>query len=180
MPRLLVGIADGLDLRDEARPLGGLMSEESVRRILQTHQRDPGAAVRAWQEEELDAAEALRLLGSVGLGRVVFTRHALPTIRPVNHIVAGGDVIVRTHQGAALAVYVRGTGADAVLVYEADVIDPVSHLGWSVVVTGYARLVTDAAELDGFGGRLRPWVGQAMDLAVRIRPELVTGLRLTV
>ncbi|MDX3747506.1 MULTISPECIES: pyridoxamine 5'-phosphate oxidase family protein [unclassified Streptomyces] len=155
------------------------MSDESVGHLLRARQRDPGAAVRPHRSVELDEAEALRLLGSVGLGRAVFTRHALPAVRPVNHIVAGGDVIVRTHQGSALAAYVRGTSADTVLAYEADVIDSVSHLGWSVVVTGYARLVTDPAELDGFRGRLRQWADQVMDLAVRIHPEMVTGLRLT-
>ncbi|WP_329282292.1 pyridoxamine 5'-phosphate oxidase family protein [Streptomyces sp. NBC_01451] len=155
------------------------MSDESVRYLLRTHQRDSGAAVRLRQAVELDEAEALRLLGGVGLGRVVFSRHALPVIRPVNHIVVGGDVIVGTHQGSALAAYVRRTGVDTVLAYEADDIDSVSHLGWSVVVTGYAGLVTDPAELDSLRSRLRPWVDKPLDLVVRIRPERVTGLCLT-
>ncbi|MER6205931.1 pyridoxamine 5'-phosphate oxidase family protein [Streptomyces sp. NPDC001642] len=156
------------------------MSDESVRYLLRTHQRDPGAVVGPRQAVELDEAEALRLLGGVGLGRVVFSRQALPVIRPVNHIVAGGDVIVGTHQGSGLAAYVRGSAVGTVLAYEADDIDSVSRLGWSVVVTGYGRLVTDPAELDGLRDRLRPWVDRPLDLAVRIRPELVTGLRLTV
>ena len=33
-----------------------------------------------------------------------------------------------------------------VVAYEADTIDPATHLGWSVVATGYARLVTDPEE----------------------------------
>ncbi|WUN21076.1 pyridoxamine 5'-phosphate oxidase family protein [Streptomyces phaeochromogenes] len=127
----------------------------------------------------MDPAEALQLLGSVSLGRIVFTQHALPAIRPVNHIVVDGDVIVRTHQGAALAAHIHGGSApDAVVTYEADAIDPATHLGWSVVATGYARLVTDPAELDDYRRRLQPWVDQVMDLAVRIHPEVITGLRL--
>lgn len=39
--------------------------------------------------EQLDRSEALRLLGTVPLGRVVFTHQALPAIRPVNHVVEG-------------------------------------------------------------------------------------------
>lgn len=35
----------------------------------------------------LDSPEALRPMGSAPLGRIV-TRHALPTIRPVNHVLA--------------------------------------------------------------------------------------------
>ncbi|MFP3989749.1 pyridoxamine 5'-phosphate oxidase family protein [Streptomyces sp. E11-3] len=129
---------------------------------------------------ELDRAEALRLLGSVSLGRVVFTQHALPTIRPVNHVLDDGDVIIRTHEGAALTSYTQTTGPPGVVVaYEADTIDPDTHLGWTVVATGYARLVTDPQELARYQRMLQPWVKQTMDYAVRIHPDLVTGIRLT-
>lgn len=128
---------------------------------------------------ELDRSEAMRLLGSVSLGRVVFTRHALPTIRPVNHVVDGGDIVIRTHEGAALTSHTREPASSGVVVaYEADAIDPATHLGWSVVATGYAHLVTDPRELARFQRLLRPWVQQTMDYAVRIRPDLVTGIRL--
>ncbi|WP_367325253.1 pyridoxamine 5'-phosphate oxidase family protein [Streptomyces sp. HUAS ZL42] len=128
---------------------------------------------------ELDSLEALRLLGSVSFGRIVFTRHALPTIRPVNHVLDNGDIVIRTHEGAALTARTRGTGDQGVVVaYEADAIDPDTHLGWSVVVTGYARLVTDKDELARYQTLLRPWMDRTMDYAVRIRPDLVTGIRL--
>ncbi|MFF7969885.1 pyridoxamine 5'-phosphate oxidase family protein [Streptomyces sp. NPDC007905] len=130
---------------------------------------------------DLDRAEALRLLAGVPLGRLVFTRQALPTIRPVNHVLDGGDIVIRTHEGAALtsqAQQVDGTGV--VVAYEADSIDPDTHLGWSVVVTGYARLVTDPDELARIRGLLEPWApSPGMDQAVRIRPDLVTGVLLT-
>ncbi|TPQ24167.1 pyridoxamine 5'-phosphate oxidase family protein [Streptomyces sporangiiformans] len=132
------------------------------------------------QSIELDGDEALRLLGSVSLGRIVFTRHALPTIRPVNHILDNGDIVIRTHEGAALTSHTRQAGGPGVVVaYEADAIDPDTHLGWSVVVTGYAHLVTDPQELAHYQKMLRPWVQHTMDYAVRIRPDLVTGVLLT-
>ena len=127
----------------------------------------------------IDRLEAMRLLGSVSFGRIVFTQHALPTIRPVNHVLVDGDIVIRTHAGAALtsqAQQARGPGV--VVAYEADAIDPDTHLGWSVTVTGYAQLVTDPHELVRYQGLLRPWVERTMDYAVRIRPDLVTGLRL--
>ncbi|MFC5723989.1 pyridoxamine 5'-phosphate oxidase family protein [Streptomyces gamaensis] len=128
----------------------------------------------------LDRAEALRLVGSVALGRIVFTRHALPAIRPVNHVLDDGAVIIRTHEGAALVPAVEQAGAPGVVVaYEADVIDPVTRLGWSVVITGYAELITDPGELARCRALLQPWVDQRMDYAVRVRPDLVTGFRLT-
>ncbi|MFG3659417.1 pyridoxamine 5'-phosphate oxidase family protein [Streptomyces sp. NPDC047706] len=129
----------------------------------------------------MDSAEALRLLGSVSVGRIVFTRRALPTVRPVNHVLDGGDIVVRTHEGAALTLRTQDADArEVVVAYEADAIDPETHLGWCVVVTGFASLVTDARELARYRSMLHPWVQQAMDYAVRISPDLITGIRLTV
>ncbi|MER6129040.1 pyridoxamine 5'-phosphate oxidase family protein [Streptomyces sp. NPDC001795] len=128
---------------------------------------------------ELDSDEALRLLGSVSFGRIVFTRHALPTIRPVNHVLDNGDIVIRTHEGAALTARAgQADGQGVVVAYEADAIDPDTHLGWSVVVTGYAHLVTDTEELARYQALLSPWVKQTMDYAVRIRVDLITGVRL--
>ncbi|WP_442810091.1 pyridoxamine 5'-phosphate oxidase family protein [Streptomyces sp. W16] len=128
---------------------------------------------------EIDETEALRLLGSVPMGRIAFTRQALPTIRPVNHILDDGNIVIRTHEGAALTSRtLQADGPGVVVAYEADAIDPDTHLGWSVVVTGYAHLVTDTLELARYQALLRPWVRQPMDYAVRIHPDLVTGLLL--
>ncbi|RSS78982.1 pyridoxamine 5'-phosphate oxidase family protein [Streptomyces sp. WAC06614] len=128
---------------------------------------------------ELDRAEALGLLATVSLGRIVFTQHALPAVRPVTHVVDGEDVVIRIHEGGAPASLVApGDVPGVVVAYEADAIDPDTHLGWSVVVTGYARRVAD----DGPAGRsadlVRPWTGRPPSAAVRIRPDLVTGFRL--
>ncbi|MFJ9012147.1 pyridoxamine 5'-phosphate oxidase family protein [Streptomyces canus] len=132
------------------------------------------------RSSEIDTVEALRLLGDVSFGRIVFTQQALPTIRPVNHVLIDGDIVIRTHAGAALTAQTRQARETGVVVaYEADAIDPDTHLGWSVVVTGYAHLVTDADELAGYQALLRSWVDRTMDYAVRIHPDLVTGIRLT-
>ncbi|MEU8974076.1 pyridoxamine 5'-phosphate oxidase family protein [Streptomyces monashensis] len=130
---------------------------------------------------DLDRVEALRLLGSVPLGRIVFTRQALPTVRPVSHVLDDGDIVIRTHEGVALTAHARRDEAPGVVVaYEADAIDPDTRLGWSVVVTGRARLVTDPGEVARIRARLEPWAAQeGMDHAVRIRPDLVTGVLLT-
>ncbi|MDT0449564.1 pyridoxamine 5'-phosphate oxidase family protein [Streptomyces sp. DSM 40473] len=127
----------------------------------------------------MDRFEALRLLGSVSFGRVVFTQRALPAIRPVNHIVDGEDIVIRTHEGAALVSYAQDAGDPGVVVaYEADAIDPQTHLGWSVVVTGYARMVTDPEDLARYQAALRPWVDRTMDFTVRIHPEEITAVHL--
>ncbi|MFJ5120446.1 pyridoxamine 5'-phosphate oxidase family protein [Kitasatospora sp. NPDC088548] len=128
----------------------------------------------------LERAEAMRLLGSVPLGRIVFTARALPAIRPVNHLLVDDTIVIRTHDGAALTTATLGAEAAGVVVaYEADAIDPVTHLGWSVVVTGFARVVTDPGQLARYRALLRPWVNASMDHTVAIQPDLVTGYRLT-
>lgn len=119
------------------------------------------------------------LLATVSLGRIVFTRHALPAVRPVNHFVDGEDIIVRIHEGGALGSLAAPAEAPGVVVaYEADVIDPDTHLGWSVVVTGYARPVADIDDADRYADVLHPWAGPPATGALRIRPDLVTGFRL--
>ncbi|ANP50621.1 nitroimidazol reductase NimA-like FMN-containing flavoprotein (pyridoxamine 5'-phosphate oxidase superfamily) [Streptomyces griseochromogenes] len=129
---------------------------------------------------DLDRADALRLLGSVSMGRIVFTRQALPTVRPVNHVLDGGDIVIRTCEGSALTSQAQqADGTGVVVAYEADAIDPGTHLGWSVVATGYARLVTDPGELVRIRALLEPWAAEpGMDYAVRIRPDLITGVLL--
>ncbi|MET9855287.1 pyridoxamine 5'-phosphate oxidase family protein [Streptomyces sp. NPDC006450] len=136
-----------------------------------------GTAVRRMRE--LDRDEALRLVATVSLGRIVFTQHALPAVRPVNHVVEDGEIIVRIHDDGALASLVAPADVPGVVVaYEADAIDPDTHLGWSVVVTGYASPVTDTEEADRYAVLLRPWVARPTAGALRIRPDLVTGFRL--
>ncbi|GHI82272.1 MULTISPECIES: pyridoxamine 5'-phosphate oxidase family protein [Streptomyces] len=141
--------------------------------------REVGDMTARRSMRELDRAEALRLLSTVSLGRIVFTQHALPAVRPVNHLVENEAIIVRIHEDGALASLVAPADAPGVVVaYEADVIDSVTHLGWSVVVTGYARVVADADEVDRYAHLLRPWVAHRMTSTLRIRPDLVTGFRL--
>lgn len=134
--------------------------------------RRPGRLVK------LTSRESLRLLGSVPLGRVVFTIGALPAIRPVNHLLVDDDIMIMTHLGSGLSATAGARRGQVVVAYEADQIDPHAHTGWSVVVTGLARLVHDAGETARYASELRPWIDQPMDTLVRIRPELVTGYRL--
>ncbi|KIX79419.1 pyridoxamine 5'-phosphate oxidase [Streptomyces sp. MBRL 10] len=128
--------------------------------------------------EELGTQEALRLLGSVCLGRIVFTRGALPAVRPVNHLLDRGDVIVRVQDGLTLAALLSAPDSpDVVVAYEADAIDP-TRVCWSVVATGYASAVTDPTELNRYAQLLEPWADAPSSGAVRIRPGVITGFRL--
>ncbi|MDI3315315.1 MAG: pyridoxamine 5'-phosphate oxidase family protein [Mycobacterium sp.] len=127
---------------------------------------------------ELDRGEAMRLLASVDHGRVVFTQHALPAIRPVNHLVDAGRVIIRTRLTARLSTAVRaGDDTGTVVAYEADDLDPRRRTGWSVVVTGLASTITDPEQVARYERLLQPWVHPA-DTVIAIEPEIITGIRI--
>ncbi len=117
----------------------------------------------------------MALLASVPIGRVVFTQRALPAIRPVNHLIDEGHVVIRTNLGSGLGT---AAGDGTVVAYEADAINPQTRTGWSVVVTGVARLVTDPADLARYEKQLLPWVDGIRDAVIRISADLVTGYAL--
>jgi len=122
---------------------------------------------------ELERQECLRLLAEVPVGRIVHTRQALPAVLPVNFCLDGdGAVLLCTAAASELVRAIDG----AVVAFEADQVDPVTHSGWSVVVTGAASVVRDPAEHD----RLtrtgpRSWAPSPEEVFVRIQPDLVTG-----
>ena len=131
--------------------------------------------------EALPRAESLRLLSSVSLGRLVFTHLALPAIRPVNHAVAGEQIIIRAYLGTAISAAV-GDRIGTVVAYEADLIDPDTHLGWSVIIVGRAARLTDQAEAARYRELLRPWVADGVadgaDDIIAIQADMVDGFRL--
>ena len=55
-------------------------------------------------------------------------------------------------------------------------IDAWGRAGWSVVVTGRARTVTDPDQVSRYQQLFQPWVDHA-DTVVAIEPEIVTGRR---
>lgn len=133
--------------------------------------------VRPRQALDLTVAECWELLAGASLGRVVFTHHAMPAIRPVNHLVDDRKIIVRSHMGAAI-VSRSSAGDGSVVCYEADDLDPVRHTGWSVIATGMARLVREPAAIARYEELLEPWIAGQMDHVISIEPEFISGIRL--
>jgi hypothetical protein len=66
--------------------------------------------------EHLSRDECLQLVGQVPLGRIVYTRQALPAVELVNFALDDGDIVIGTDSGAKLAAANRG----AVVAFEAD------------------------------------------------------------
>ncbi|MFF9819100.1 pyridoxamine 5'-phosphate oxidase family protein [Streptomyces sp. NPDC014006] len=125
----------------------------------------------------LDRQTCLRLLADVPVGRIVYTKQALPAVLPVNFCLdTDFSVVLLTSGGSDLVRAVDG----AVVAFEADAFDTIARSGWGVVVTGRATLVTDAAEharLARCG--LDSWMPSGRDgKFVRIESDVVTGRRL--
>ncbi|MFI6868939.1 pyridoxamine 5'-phosphate oxidase family protein [Nocardia sp. NPDC050406] len=128
------------------------------------------AAIESPERRDLPPEVSMKLLSTVRFGRVVFSRHALPVIRPVNHVVDGDQIIIRTGTGTTLASFRQ------VVAYEADTIDHDSQLGWCVIVTGTAEKITSADDIDRYRAQFSPpEASSGVDL-VRITADIVTGI----
>jgi RimJ/RimL family protein N-acetyltransferase len=125
----------------------------------------------------LSREDSIQLLRSVPVGRIVFTHRAMPAITPVNFsVLDNGDVVIRTALGSRLSAATN----DAVVAFEADSYDGVSHEAWSVVITGRAEHVVSDDELAAIDGALRaPWAAGDRGVVIRIGTEIVEGRRLT-
>ncbi|WP_066360030.1 pyridoxamine 5'-phosphate oxidase family protein [Herbidospora mongoliensis] len=123
----------------------------------------------------LSREECLRLLATTPIGRLVFTHRALPAVEPVNYVLDGETVVVRTTIGSRLAAATR----DAVVAFEIDDIDKTTGTGWSVTVLGHARGVTGIGEIARLAALpLLPWTPSAFDHFVTLSAEEVSGRRI--
>ena len=125
--------------------------------------------------DDLGALECQRLLAAGGVGRVVFVTERGPMAFPVNYRLDGDDIVFRTAPGSELA---RAVGAQAVG-FEVDHIDDAMKEGWSVLMTGYLREVTDAGELEQLEGlAIEPWAGGPRNVYLRLVPVQMSGRRI--
>ena len=118
----------------------------------------------------------MRLLSLVTLGRIGFTSGALPTVLPIDFSLDCDRILVRTARGSTFGAALR----DAVVGFEADIVDPVSRLGWSVAVTGVANEVSDPELLDAAHETSIPrWAPPGDEMVLAISTEFVSGRRVT-
>lgn len=127
--------------------------------------------------EILPSDECMRLLAAEPVGRVAFVSEGEPMVLPVNHRVDGWTIVFRTDLGSKL----RTALLRRPVAYEVDDYDTRTRTGWSVLVRGVADTVDDddaIERLEHLG--LTPWAsGQDRPYWVRIRPEEVSGRRIT-
>ncbi len=124
--------------------------------------------------EALTAHECRRLLRSLDegrrVGRLAVTVGALPVVVPVQFRLDGDRLLVRTpgHQEVPPAVDGQIVG------FEADDLDLATGVGWCVSVTGTARVIDDAGQLEP----LHRWFSDGAVL--ELSPAVVAGHRVVV
>jgi transcriptional regulator with XRE-family HTH domain len=124
--------------------------------------------------EPMEREECLRLLEPGGVGRIAMTSGDQLVVLPVNYAVHDGQVVFRTAPATVLAHL-----ADGPVAFEIDRIDDGMREGWSVLVTGRARVLTEPElHVLAAGVTVEPWAGGARDLYVAVEPENITGRRI--
>ncbi len=127
--------------------------------------------------QNLDNHECWAQLRTVSVGRLAVLADGRPDIFPINYTVDGGTLVFRTGEGTKLAA--ASGGAQVAL--EADGVDAVSGLAWSVVVKGTAKAISGTENmLDSAALFLFPWQSGKKDTFVRVIPDSVTGRRFKV
>ena len=122
--------------------------------------------------EELTRDECLRRMADVAVGRIVYTRLAMPAVELVNFAIADGDIVIRASRSGKLAAAIAG----AVVAFEADHLDPAAHTGWSVTAIGESREVTDPADLERLNQiGLNTWAPGDHAHYIRILPRILNG-----
>ncbi|MFF9323000.1 pyridoxamine 5'-phosphate oxidase family protein [Streptomyces sp. NPDC014735] len=135
-----------------------------------------GQALLHPQLRDLGPDECRARLSTHGVGRVaVSTRHG-PAVIPVNYEVIDDAIAFRTAPGSAPAAAV-GTE----VAFEVDHVDETMSQGWSVLVVGPARGVTDPEEARMLADRAHsePWAGGEREMWVSIQPTRLTGRRIS-
>jgi hypothetical protein len=124
--------------------------------------------------EVLDRNECLLHLASVAVARIGLSVQALPVILPVNFVIDGDEIIIRSPRGGKAEAALHGS----VVAVEADEYDPFAHTGWSVLVRGRSRVVDDPDEIVRLDQLpVQAWGTRDGDRWIAVSMEVVSGRR---
>lgn len=129
--------------------------------------------------EEIDEAECWELLDDHGVGRIAVEGRDGLMVIPVNYQVVDGQIVFMTAADSSLA---RTAASGAEVAFEEDRLDEAFSQGWSVLLVGPARTVSDATSVRRIRDAVHsePWAGNGRDTVVTLSPRRVTGRRIRV
>jgi nitroimidazol reductase NimA-like FMN-containing flavoprotein (pyridoxamine 5'-phosphate oxidase superfamily) len=140
-----------------------------------TPNRPPSADATASKLAVMTQKESWALVKQAALGRLAFVMDGWPLVMPVNYLVDGDDVVMRSDPGRKLTAARQQVQATL----EVDWVDRVHRSGWSVLVFGIATAVDDPQEIARLDRRgLRSWAASERASWIRLLPVEITGRRL--
>jgi nitroimidazol reductase NimA-like FMN-containing flavoprotein (pyridoxamine 5'-phosphate oxidase superfamily) len=133
--------------------------------------RDHGGVGRHPRLQELSTEQCSVQLEAAAYGRLVYQAERGPVAIPVNYEYTAGQIVISTDPAKAERLELAGAVG-----FEVDRVDEALAEGWSVLVTGKARRVTDAQErqsLSSLGLERWPEGGEHELVAISVRE--ITG-----
>ena len=119
---------------------------------------------------QLDRATCLALLTTQHVGRLIIDA-ATPVVRVVNYTAFEHTIMFRSDPGPQIDAII-----DQPVVFEADMVDDRTRSGWSVVVRGIARDVSEhLAGLGQAAANVEPWAPGPKNVWIGIDIDDVTG-----
>jgi len=126
--------------------------------------------------EVIGLEECLTLLASLPYGRLAYLDAGGPSIVPVNHLVDGSSVVLRSLDGGKLgaAIFERPVA------FELDDLDFTTRSGWSVLVRGRAEVIEDE-DAKSYDRWLDSWAVKegTRTTWIRILADEISGRRLS-
>lgn len=186
MPRLSVTALPGSLLRLAGQHSGSAVANASAAasaisavvrergELTRTLLNEAGAPDGTGTLSMLSDTACWELLGTRSVGRLAYiARSGVPDIVPVNYVLAGGDVLIRSGPGPKLQAAERRE----LVAFEVDDLDERERSGWSVVVHGRASRLSwvEQQQLDLEG---TAWAAGPRRQLIRISPRRVTGRRI--
>jgi nitroimidazol reductase NimA-like FMN-containing flavoprotein (pyridoxamine 5'-phosphate oxidase superfamily) len=131
-------------------------------------------ATEAGDLARLSRHRCMELLATRSVGRLAYVARAgTPDVVPVNYVLIGEDVVLRSGVGPKLQAGRRGD----VVAFEVDEIDERNRTGWSVVVHGTAELL-DSRRAARLPQQPEPWAAGRRQHSLRIAVRHVEGRQL--
>jgi uncharacterized protein len=131
---------------------------------------------------ELERRACLQLLSTGTIGRLVYTKDALPAVQPVRYIVDGETIVFGSSEATRIVGTHVGTArtAGTVVAFEVDELDPDTGAGWMVTVVGGASILSTTDASRYCPEALRPITADSADgQMVAMSASIVTGHRVT-
>jgi nitroimidazol reductase NimA-like FMN-containing flavoprotein (pyridoxamine 5'-phosphate oxidase superfamily) len=123
----------------------------------------------------LSEQECLQMLATTTVGRIGFLADDRVQVIPVNFLLDGRDVVVRTAPDGPLSTL---RSSPVLVAFEVDHHEALAATGWSVLLNGRVSTMSEQQleSIPGSSTRL-PWAEGDRSLVLRLTPESISGRR---